>query len=527
MIAPRVLDEARDRRAQRADAPARSAPGRPARPAGRRPGRRAAAGRARTQRVGRRDAARGLRRGARLRRAPHAGLPAGARPTASARAQDVLEAREGDLPIVLRATVADDQLTLDFTGQRRAARGQPQLPAGRDPFGVLLRHPGAHRPRHPANAGAYRPIEVIAPEGSLLNARSPAAVVGGNVETSSRVADVVLAAFGRALGQGTMNNLTLGNEDVVYYETIGGGQGACAGRRRTERRPRGDEQHAQHAGRGARARVPAADGRVLAAARLGRRGPLPRRRRRDPRARGAGAAALLADHRAPPPRPARAPTAASRAQPGATCSTATSCQPRRSASSSPGQRLRIETPGGGGYGDARSPTSGRRGIIRRERARRIPGSGDHGLADGRQPGPRRVRAHGLEPHPAHGRARSPPSTAHGSPPRPPRPPREAEIVITMVVDGASGGAGAAGRATARPTGAQPGTLFIDCSTIGPAATRARSPGALAASAELSLIDAPVTGSSPKAAGRDADLHGRRSEDGRSRASGRCSTRWAR
>ncbi len=83
-------------------------------------------------------------------------------------------------------------------------------------------------PDIPPSAGAYRPLEVIAPEGCLLNARSPAAVVGGNVETSSRVADVVLAAFGHALGQGTMNNVTLGSEDVVYYETIGGGQGACA-----------------------------------------------------------------------------------------------------------------------------------------------------------------------------------------------------------------------------------------------------------------------------------------------------------
>jgi N-methylhydantoinase B len=52
-------------------------------------------------------------------------------------------------------------------------------------------------------------------------------VVGGNVETSSRIADVVLRAFGRAVGQGTMNNVTLGDEDVVYYETIAGGQGAC------------------------------------------------------------------------------------------------------------------------------------------------------------------------------------------------------------------------------------------------------------------------------------------------------------
>jgi N-methylhydantoinase B len=76
---------------------------------------------------------------------------------------------------------------------------------------------------------------VIVPEGSLLNAKPPAdsgepapAVAAGNVETSSRVADLVLGAFGRALGQGTMNNLTLGSTDFSYYETLGGGQGACA-----------------------------------------------------------------------------------------------------------------------------------------------------------------------------------------------------------------------------------------------------------------------------------------------------------
>jgi N-methylhydantoinase B len=69
---------------------------------------------------------------------------------------------------------------------------------------------------------------MIALEGSLLNARPPAAVVAGNVETSSRVADLVLAAFGRALGQGSMNNLTLGSRAFTYYETLGGGQGACS-----------------------------------------------------------------------------------------------------------------------------------------------------------------------------------------------------------------------------------------------------------------------------------------------------------
>jgi N-methylhydantoinase B len=65
---------------------------------------------------------------------------------------------------------------------------------------------------------------VIAPEGSILNARPGAAVAAGNVETSSRIADLVLAAFGRAQGQGTMNNLTLGNDDFTHYETFGGGQ---------------------------------------------------------------------------------------------------------------------------------------------------------------------------------------------------------------------------------------------------------------------------------------------------------------
>ena len=96
--------------------------------------------------------------------------------------------------------------------QRAPARRQPQLPAGGHALGVPVRPARAHRPRHPGERGRRAAARrCIAPEGSLLNARSPAAVVGGNVETSSRVADLVLRAFGRALGQGTMNNLTLGN----------------------------------------------------------------------------------------------------------------------------------------------------------------------------------------------------------------------------------------------------------------------------------------------------------------------------
>jgi N-methylhydantoinase B len=91
-------------------------------------------------------------------------------------------------------------------------------------------------PDAPPSAGAYRPVTVRAPEGSVLNASPPAAVAAGNVETSSRVADLVIEALAAACpapaqGQGTMNNLTLASVDpdaeFTYYETIGGGQGAC------------------------------------------------------------------------------------------------------------------------------------------------------------------------------------------------------------------------------------------------------------------------------------------------------------
>jgi N-methylhydantoinase B len=142
-------------------------------------------------------------------------------------ARDVMEAREGDLEIVLSARVDGDRLTLDFTGTADQHEGNLNCPMAVTRSACYFAIRVLTDPDIPPSAGAYRPVEVIAPEGCLLNARSPAAVVGGNVETSSRVADTVLRAFGRAVGQGTMNNVTLGSEDVVYYETIGGGQGAC------------------------------------------------------------------------------------------------------------------------------------------------------------------------------------------------------------------------------------------------------------------------------------------------------------
>ncbi len=91
----------------------------------------------------------------------------------------------------------------------------------------------------PANSGCLRPIRLMAPEGTLVNARRPAAVAAGNVETSQRIVDVLLGALAKACpdripaaSQGTMNNLTIGGLDqrhgrpFAYYETIGGGMGA-------------------------------------------------------------------------------------------------------------------------------------------------------------------------------------------------------------------------------------------------------------------------------------------------------------
>ena len=95
----------------------------------------------------------------------------------------------------------------------------------------------------PAAAGLMRPIQVIAPEGTIVNARPPAAVAGGNVETSQRIVDVVLRALAQAIPEripaaasGTMNNLTIGGVDprtgepFAYYETVAGGMGARPGK---------------------------------------------------------------------------------------------------------------------------------------------------------------------------------------------------------------------------------------------------------------------------------------------------------
>jgi N-methylhydantoinase B len=155
-------------------------------------------------------------------RACLAALPDGTR-----HARDVLEGVDGDLELVVAATVDSDRLVLDFTGSAGQDPGNLNCPLAVTRSACLFAVRVLTDADIPPSAGAHRPVEVVTERGTLLDAEPPAAVAAGNVETSSRVADLVLAAFGRACGQGTMNNLTLGSDDFSYYETLGGGQGAC------------------------------------------------------------------------------------------------------------------------------------------------------------------------------------------------------------------------------------------------------------------------------------------------------------
>jgi N-methylhydantoinase B len=147
-------------------------------------------------------------------------------------AADVLEAREGELEIRAAVTIAGGEVEIDFAGTAAQHEENLNCPLAVTRSAAYFVVRCVTDPDVPASGGAFAPVTVRAPEGSLVNARPPTAVAAGNVETSCRIADVLFAAFGQAVevpaqGQGTMNNLTFGNERFTYYETIGGGQGAC------------------------------------------------------------------------------------------------------------------------------------------------------------------------------------------------------------------------------------------------------------------------------------------------------------
>jgi len=267
--------------------------------------------------------------------------------------EDLLEAPEGDLVLRLKATVAGERLILDFAGSAPQHPGNLNCPLAVTRSACLFAARVLTDPDIPPSAGAYRPIEIVVPEGSILNARPTAghrpAVAAGNVETSSRVADLVLAAFGRAQGQGTMNNLTLGDGRFSYYETLGGGQGACPDAdgpsgvhvamsntlntpiEALEREfPVRVVEYALRRGSGGVGAHRGGDGvvRELQALREMTFSLIAERRRHGPRGAGTGRPGL----------------------PGHDSIDGEAIPGKLTGTLRPGQRLRIETPGGGGFG---------------------------------------------------------------------------------------------------------------------------------------------------------------------------------
>jgi len=188
--------------------------------------------------------------GERRMRAAIAALPDG-----TYRFEDVLD-DDGrgteDLPVVATATIDGETVTVDFEGTAPQTEGPVNAVFAVTASATYYAVRCVTDPDIPPSAGAYRPIEVRAPEGTIVNPAPPAAVVGGNLETSQRVTDAVLGAFAAAVperavaaGQGTMNNVTFGGTDprrggsaggraadgepFAFYETQGGGFGGRAG----------------------------------------------------------------------------------------------------------------------------------------------------------------------------------------------------------------------------------------------------------------------------------------------------------
>ncbi|MDQ3122920.1 MAG: hydantoinase B/oxoprolinase family protein [Actinomycetota bacterium] len=267
---------------------------------------------------------------------------------------DAMETPDGLLEIRAAVTIAGDSIDIDFEGTAPQHRGNLNCPLAvtRSACFYVVRCLTA--PDLPASGGAFTPVTVRAPGGCLVNARPPAAVAAGNTETSSRIVDVVFAALSHAVpvpaqGQGTMNNVVFGNDRFTYYETIGGGQGACPDARGPSAvhvamsntlntpvealelsYPLRVERYELRRGSGGAGRFPGGDGvirelRVLEACRLSL---LTQRRELAPHGAAGGADGIA----------------------GRNSLNGKELPAFATVDLEPGDLLRIETPGGGGYG---------------------------------------------------------------------------------------------------------------------------------------------------------------------------------
>jgi 5-oxoprolinase (ATP-hydrolysing) len=140
------------------------------------------------------------------------------------------DALDDGTPICVALTIEGERMRIDFAGTGAAVAGNLNAPRAVVQAAAIYVLRALVAERIPLNGGCLDPVEISIPAGSLLDPPPGAAVVGGNVETSQRIVDVLLGALAKvAASQGTMNNVAFGDDTFGYYETIGGGSGAGEG----------------------------------------------------------------------------------------------------------------------------------------------------------------------------------------------------------------------------------------------------------------------------------------------------------
>ena len=264
-----------------------------------------------------------------------------------------------DIPIQVTLTIDSDSVHADFTGSAAQVRGNLNCPISVAAAAVYYAF-YCLMPRHtPHCDGSFRRIRISAPANSVINASAPAAVAAGNVETSSRIVDTVLGALAAALperipaaSQGTMNNIAMGSAGWDYYETLGGGLGAHANGRGPSAQhshmtntlntpievlelnyPLRVRRYAIRANSGGRGQYHGGNGLI-----------------REYEFLAATEVTLIGERRQHPPWGLAGGAAA---QPGRNSLNGRSLPGKVHFHAQPGDRLRIATPGGGGWGASR------------------------------------------------------------------------------------------------------------------------------------------------------------------------------
>lgn len=262
---------------------------------------------------------------------------------------------EGDICIAVHASIVDGRLQLDFTGTSPRVQGNVNCPLAVTRAAAVFVMRTLLPDDVPTNEGIARRLTLIVPEDCLVNARAPAAVAAGNVETSQRIADTIFGALADAgvtvpaQGQGTMNNVAFGGQGWTFYETLGGGQGASAraagpsgvhvGMSNTRNTPVESLEHAlplridryeMRRGSGGAGRHAGGDGVV-----------------REYRALEPCVVTLLTERRRRPP---EGLAGASAGAPGHNLLNGRVLPAKCRIAMESGDVLRLETPGGGGYG---------------------------------------------------------------------------------------------------------------------------------------------------------------------------------